>query len=491
MIVGVAQWVGRDQDPRRALDPVSILERVARDAAKDAGVGSRGLEALDRIAVPAILSWRVRNPAHRLAERLGCHPREEIRTSIGGNMPQRLVNETARAVLEGRSEVALIAGAEAQASVQRARRARIALDWPTSDEPERTVVGDRRPGANEAETAHGIFLPAFVYPLFENAYRARRGWSLAEHRERLGRLCSRWTEVAAENPYAWFPKRRSPEEITEPTAENRWIAFPYTKFMNAILAVDQGAALLLTSRGRARAWGIPEERLVYWWGGGDAVQEPWFVSDRERFDASPALARAARGALAEAGVGVEELDFLDLYSCFPSSVEIACQELGIGLDDPRPPTVTGGLPYAGGPGNNYTTHAVAALVERLRRKPGARGLVTGLGWYLSRHSAGVYASAPPERREPRHPDPPAAGDFARPLDPDAAGEGRVETYTVLFARDGTPERGVVLGRLDGGRRFLAHTPSDPTLLEDLVRREVVGLRGRVTPGRPVNRFDPS
>lgn len=155
--------------------------------------------------------------------------------------------------------------------------------------------------------------------------------------------------------------------------------------------------------------------------------------------------------------------------------------------------MTGGLPYAGGPGNDYSTHAIAAMVERLRRKPGARGLVTGLGWYFSRHSAGVYASAPPgAAADPG--EPPAALEaipaFACPLDPAAEGRGRVETYTVVYERDGSPERGVVLGRLDDGRRFLANTPPDLELLEVLAREEAVGLRGRVTPGQPVNRFVP-
>lgn len=494
VIIGVAQWTQRDIDPLEALDPLSLLETVSRRAVEDAGAGPGLLGRIDRIAVPGIVSWPLRNPARLLAERLGCRPRVEIVSTVGGNMQQQLLNDAALSILREDCEVALLAGAEAQHTVWRAQRGGIELDWPTSDQPERCVAGDARPSSSDVEIAHGLNLPLFVYPLFENAFRARRGWSLAEHTARLGELCSRLTETAEENPYAWFPKRRKPEEITRVTAENRMIAFPYTKFMNATPDVDQGAALLMTSLSKARALGVPEDRLVYWWGGGGAVEEPWFLSERPRLDGSPALARSAHAAISSAGIGVDGIDFFDLYSCFPCAIEIACDELGIEAGDPRPLTVTGGLPYAGGPWNNYCTQAIAAMVEKLRAAPGAKGLVTGLGWWLSRHSAGVYASAPPpptrnaQTKIAASPPREAEAPLAVAVDPQGGGE--IETYTVLYERDGTPRIGIVVGRLDDGRRFLAQTPADARLLEELVRDEAIGRRGRVAAGTGLNRFHP-
>ena len=49
---------------------------------------------------------------------------------------------------------------------------------------------------------------------------------------------------------------------------------------------------------------------------------------------------------------ISEIDAFDIYSCFPSAIQIACDEIGLDIDDPRNLTVTGGLPYFGGPGNN-------------------------------------------------------------------------------------------------------------------------------------------
>jgi acetyl-CoA C-acetyltransferase len=272
------------------------------------------------------------------------------------------------------------------------------------------------------------------------------------------------------------------------------IAFPYPKFMNAIMSVDQAAAVLMTDVDHARALGIPEHKWVYVRGCGDAIDH-WFVSDRVDFSSSPAIRLAGARALAQARLGVETIDYFDLYSCFPSAIQIAADMLGIPIDDPRPLTVTGGLPYHGGPGNNYGTHAVAAMVERLRAKPGSNGLVTGVGWYLTKHAVGVYSSTPPphpfERDDPKAYQP--LLDAQPHPDIAAAGQGRAtcETYTVQHDRDGKPSLGIVVARLSDGRRCWANI-TDAALLERIEQQELIGQPGQVRhdDATQVNRFEP-
>jgi acetyl-CoA C-acetyltransferase len=334
-------------------------------------------------------------------------------------------------------------------------------------------------------------MPIDVYPIFENALRARRGLDLATHRRRIGSLMSRFTEVAAKNPFAWFPIARSAEEIATPTAENRMIAYPYTKYMNAVMETDQAAAVLLCSAAAARELGVPEDRLVHWWGGAHGQEAAWYPSERPDFAACASMGEVVGGALAEAGTSLEAVGHFDFYSCFPVAVEMACEMLGLAEDDPRGLTVTGGLPYAGGPGNDYTLHAVAAMVERLRRDPGARGLVTGNGWYLTKHSAAVLASAPREGAIAQAPAAaaPAIPDDTTSTDP-AEGPARLETYTVLYDREGAPARGIALGRTAAGRRFVANTPDDRAFLEAFVAVENVGRAGRVRSVEGRNLFEP-
>ena len=493
LLVGAGQITQRDVEPAAALDPIGLMVAAARRAAADAGGGDRLLAAVDTVAVVNVFCRGYANAPRLLAERLGAHPAREITTTVGGNSPQLLVSHVCDAIAAGRVEVALVAGAEAIATVGRARRARVSLDWPAGGDGIPEVIGDDRPGTSDHEIAQGFQLPVQIYPLFENALRARDGLDPATHRARLGELMSRFSAVAAAHPDAWFREPRTAAEIATVTPANRMIAFPYPKLMNAILDVDQGAAVLLVSTAAARRLGLDASRFVHPWGGAEA-HDHWFVSERVGFTRSPAIRAAGAAALAMAGVTIGAVAHLDLYSCFPAAVQIGRDALGIAPTDARPLTVTGGLPYFGGPGNDYTLHAVATMMDRLRAAPGSVGLVTALGWYLTKHAVGVYASAPPARpwgrRDRDAPQRVVDAEPAPALATEPQGEATVETYTVLHDRDGAPIRGLVVGRLGDARRFLAHTPDDRDVLEALEATEGVGRRGRVRPSEQGNRFEP-
>ncbi|HYC54753.1 MAG TPA: acetyl-CoA acetyltransferase [Candidatus Binatia bacterium] len=493
VLIGVGQCVQRETDPESARNPVDLIRQAALCAAEDSGVGPSLLEKLSLVATVDTFAWQPANAARLVAESVGAHPSREIVSTVGGNTPQAYVNYLAAEIRAGRAGLSMIAGANVVASLFKARAANVRLDWPKGGEGEPERFGYADEGSNEYENAHGLYLPVHTYPLFENALRARRGLSIEEHNQRIGEMFSRFSSVAARQPCAWFPTKRTAAEIATPASGNRIVAFPYTKYMNAVMAVDQAAVLLMTTAAHARELGVGEERMVHFWGGAEASEDPWFVSERPRLDACPAMTYAARQAMAAAGVTVEEMDAFDLYSCFPVAVELACEGLGISETDPRGLTVTGGLPYFGGPGNNYTTHGIAAMVEKLRSKPGSKGLVTGNGWYLTKHSAGVYASAPRasscgaaaiDPSEARHPE------GKLPVARHPTGRGRIDSYTVIYSRQGEPDTGLIVGRLDSGERFLAHTPQDRDVLEELVSREGVGRTGTVEAADPVNVFRP-
>ncbi len=498
VLVGASQLTLRDARPPEAPEPLVMMERVAREAAADAGLGERALAEIDTLAVVQVAGWRARNGPRLLAEKLGAHPAREIVTAVGGEMPITLVNHIAGLVSEGRVRVALIASSNNFRTLSLAGKAGVKLDWTGGGEGEPEIFGLNRPGSSEREIDYGLRMPAQVYPIFENALRARRGLDLESHRRRVGALLSGFSAVAAENPYAWFPTARSADEITRPGPGNRMVAFPYTKYMNAVLETEQAAAVLMMSSQAARELGVPEQQQVHWWGGAHAEEAAWNASERPDFAECPALRGAVKTALARAGVGIDDLHHMDFYSCFPVAVEMACEMLGIDEADPRGLTVTGGLPYAGGPGNGYTLHSLAMMMDRLRTQPGTRGLVTGNGWYLTKHSALVASTEPPRPDRGGRSEPDAEPDAAivmrpatAPVIEDAAGPGTLETYTVLFERSGAPERGIVLGRTREGGRFLANLPADRSLLETFTAREQVGRRGNLSSdsGRCV--FDPA
>jgi acetyl-CoA C-acetyltransferase len=492
VLVGAAQWIQRDAAPERAPEPLDVLEGLARRAAADAGAGARLLEAVDTLGLVAVAGWSPRNGPRLLAGRLGARPVTEWVGGTGGEIPLRLVNAAAERIVAGRSRVALLVGLNPMKTLRRAGAAGAVLRWRGGGEGRPSLLGDERMGHDPVEARHGLDAPVHVYPLIESAFRARHGRGLEAHRARLGALFAPFTRVAERNPYAWFPVRRSAEELVRETPRNRMIAYPYTKYLNAMLDTDQGAALLLCSAAAARAFGVPERRQVWWWGGAHTEERAWHVSTRPALGDSVALRECAARTLRQAGIAGDELDHLDFYSCFPVAVEVACEAYGVAEDDPRGLTVTGGLPYAGGPGSNYAMHAVAAMAERLRAWPGAKGLTTGNGWYLTKHSASVWSSAPPR------------GPVGAPLEAsvavgpeplvrrdDAEGPGRVEAWTVVYGRECAPERGIVVGRLAGGERFVANTPGERGFLEAFVAAEQVGAQGRVRRDGETLRFVPA
>ncbi len=484
VVVGLGQSLrrpGAAADLAALPEPVAMMVDVLRSAGEDTGTGDRLLRAADSIRVVATLSWHYPNAASLVAAALGADPRQTARSVPGGNGPQLLVNDAAEAIAAGQMDVVLVAGAEAVQTRLLARQAgpggsRVSLSWtqqPADVAPPR-VIGHDRPGVSEAEAARSLSLPIQVYPVFENALRAAAGEGLDEHQARISRVWSRFSAVAARNPYAWSPTERSADEICTPTADNRMVGFPYPKLMNANIQTDQAAALVLCSVEAARAAGVAPDRWVFVSSGSEA-EDHWFVSDRADLHSSPAIRLAGRRALDLAGVGVDDIAHVDLYSCFPSAVQIGAAELGLGLDEAdRPLTVTGGLTFAGGPGNNYSAHAIATMVDRLRADPGSRGLVSALGWFATKHALGVYSTTPPAGGY-RRGSPQAEVDAlpARQLAPDQEGPVTVESYTVMHERDGTPDLGIVACLLPDGRRAWGNV-SEPTVLKAMTVEEQIG-----------------
>lgn len=480
VIVAVGQAVAREGD--EPVSPITLAERAARAALDDApGLDRR----VGRVSVVNILNGGGKAPATLLARRLGLRRERTETTTIGGNTPQWLVNRAAAEIAAGQGTTTLVVGAEAVRSQR--ERPELGAEADNVDGAD-DVVGDDRPGLSSPELAAGLMVPAHVYPMFESVLAHRAGRSFAEHRRVLGALMAPFTDVAAGHPYAWFREVLSPGEIAEPSADNRLVAEPYTKRMNAFLSVDQAAALVVTSLEVAREVGAAD-RCVFVHSGAEAV-DVWFPSQRPDLGASPGIRAAGEAALAAAGVGADDLTAFDLYSCFPVAVEMACDALGLALDDPRGLTVTGGLPYFGGPGNNYTSHAIATVVDRLR-EGGGRALVSGLGWFVTKHSMGVYGSDPPadgfrlgDTEAAQHEIDASALPVATDLGNEPV-EATIEAATVVYDRSGAVQSAPVIVTLPDGSRLAART--HPSELDGLAGVSLAGASVEVAASPAVYR----
>lgn len=478
MLIGYGQVNHRGEiDPAtRSVEPVDLMAAAAREAAD-----SRVLAAVDSIRVVNVLSAHYRDPGLLLGRRIGAADFTTLYSPVGGNVPQSLVNQACLDIQRGQAGVVLLAGAETWRTRRGLRAKGARLEWTVQDEavPLAPVSGDDVPMAGDAEIRIGLDRPAYVYPLFEQALRIANGESIEDHLERIGGLWARFNAVAVGNPHAWIRKPVTAEEIRWPGPQNRMISWPYTKLMNSNNMVDQGAALILTSVEQAKRLHIPAERWVFPYAGTDAHDTP-AIAERDELHRSAAIRIAGARALELAGLGADDVDYVDLYSCFPSAVQVAAGELGLSVDDPaRPLTVTGGLTFAGGPWSNYVMHSIATVAELLVANPGRRALITANGGYLTKHSFGVYGTEPPAEFRWEDTQPAVDREPTRDGPVEWEGVGTVEAWTTPFDRDGKPEKAFLSVRTPDGSRTLA-VIADPAAAEATVREDIGGAKVAVT-----------
>lgn len=482
VIVGVAQLANKD--PERIVHPVVLLEDAARAAFVDAGVDPTA--HIGGVYSAPLSVFSEEHGGAIVAGRLGLPDGIREQSNYSGAGPQRLLAHACDAIERGDIDAALLVGGVADASVRRARqRGEHAPAPPTSVWSQGSAgTGSlerirNRDWPFSAEQGSGAGMPSSYFALVESALAARAGHDPETHRAWLGRLLAPFTAVAATRPdVAWFPSARTATEIATVGPDNRFVAEPYPKLMCSFPTVDLAAALVVMSRELADRLGVAPDRRVHPHAItlGHEVGPPSVRPDISR---TRALTDAATRALEAAGVAPEDIDAFDLYSCFPAAVQLGMAAFGVGEDDPRPRTATGGLPYFGGPGAAYTLHGIVSIVERCRVNDGRVGAVVGLGGAVDDFSVGLYAADAPDHgcaleTETVYPD-----EAPVPIVRTADGIAVVEACTVMHERDAGTVGAPVIARLPDGSRIGARA-ADAELPAALSGSSLVGREVRIT-----------
>lgn len=455
VLVGIGEYTEKPEHLSDALEPVDLWAKALLAAIADSGAPLTN--EIDSIELVGSVTWRYRDPVGFLCQKLNIDPPRRVNASMGGETPVRLLHEAAIAVSRGEFGVAAIVGGEAMHTMNRARRARATLPWtPLVSKEEAARIPADRLETSPISRRLGIKSPPEMYPFYEVAVQAEQRKTPREGFNESAELWSRYARVAADNPYAWIKNAPDAQQIARVSNDNRLINWPYTKLMVANPMVNQSAAFIVTTLEIANAAGIAKENLIFIWGGA-AAAEPDNLLHRDSFGRSSAQAAVLERALEIAG-GVDRIDAMELYSCFPVVPKMALRELGITAGE-CVPTVTGGLTFFGGPWNNYMSHAVCAMVRRLRGTTRATGLLYGQGGCVTKHHALVVSSLPSPSGLSSDYSVQAAADRRRNPSPelleDYSGPATIETYTVLYGRDGAPIQGVVVLRTPCGRRTMA------------------------------------
>jgi acetyl-CoA C-acetyltransferase len=486
IIIGAAQHVERIKPQSRPhsqppfSSPMDLAATASGLALKDAGVSAADTDtiAVIRLFSDAVAAWASpfggsNNPPESIARRIGASPSHRIYSNVGGTEPLQMLRELLDDIARGEKTLALLTGTEAIASQRFAVRNGYEANW----REEFDVPFDNRDNvqrlAAKQEIACGVALPVRSYALIENAQAHRMGHTLRQHQQFMAELMAPFSAVAASNPYSQWATKYSTAALTTQNPDNYPISLPYSKRFVAQDAVNQSAALVLTSVGNARRLGVDPRQWVFLESYAQGADR--FLSEREDIGRSVAMERVLNETMNRAEATCADMDMIDIYSCFPCAVQAACEVLDLPTDGSRSLTVTGGLPYFGGPGNNYCTHALAEVALRLRGKP-TRALVTGNGGMLYKHAAAVLTSDGSRAAKINW----GVDDVftvasdsipARPL-LDQAPHGAIVSYTVVTRRD-KDDIGMILAETPTGERFLASS-TEPAITGAMADHSPIG-----------------
>jgi acetyl-CoA C-acetyltransferase len=467
VLVGISHLEQRFQDFASAKEPVELMIDAVKAAAEDAGSN----ELLNATSVRVIKGiWGYQNPAKAVAQAIGCPNAQTALSPFGGNFVQSVLNVSALDIQSGAHDVIILTGAECGNTQAKAAKASHDLGWAELPGTPDLQIGEEKDMRHDAERAIRLGRPIQIYPIMETALRSELGMGVDEHMRHISELWAGFSAVAANNPNAWIRDAKTAEEIRTISTINRPVSFPYPKFLNSNSAVDQAAALILCSEEKAKALGIDREKWIYPWAGSDA-QDHFHFSTRDNLHSSPAIRLAGKKCLEMSDMNVDDIDLVDVYSCFPVAVQIASRELG--LDTSKPLTVTGGLTWAGGPLNNYVMHSIVRMAQLLREKPGQKGMITANGGYITKHAFGTYSNDRPEQPF-QHANLQDQVDALpkREVVMDNTGQGVVEGYSVMYGSKGL-DKAFVATRLPDGRRAWG-TSNDADVLQSMTTEEFVG-----------------
>ncbi|MFX1454218.1 MAG: hypothetical protein ACFFDB_02480 [Promethearchaeota archaeon] len=479
ILIGAAQYT-QPKKTQKPPDPLKLISNVCKLAIDDTGITNL-TEFIDAVYVVFIASWSYEDPPGELSDKLGINPSIKIFSKGGGNTSLRLLNEAALSLVEGKNKVVLLTGGETWYTTRLARNGKKILNWPTYKKSIYPHAGSMKE-LSEIEKKYSLNIPSITYAMFETALRAASERNLAEHQLHIGNLFERFSQIASKNRYSWIKENLTAEEIITPSPKNRNINHPYTKFMCSNPFVDQMGAVLLTTQEFAEELNIDPSKWVYLMGGGN-MENIFNITQRPSFINSPAVKFASQLSLEQAGLTLDKINLFDFYSCFPSMVQIIRNALGLKEDDPRPLTITGGMPYFGGPWSNYSMHPIITAVDLIRKNSSLKIMQVANGGYNTHLSVGIYGNTPPQKSWNNEEFLKVQQEIYKEKLPKpvkvANGILTIEAYTILYKRDGTPDYGIVIGYLEKGVRALALLKEGKKTLGYLCQQELVGRKFEV------------
>ncbi len=475
VLIGVGTAMQKHDDPLQSLEAAQLMMLAARRAGDDCGRADV-LALCDSIQVPKG-TWSYSDPARLIANDIGATRATTVLADIGV-LQQTIITRACNAILNGEQRIALVCGGEAKYRALRASRlgidgAETVQDGAQPDE----FLSINEDIVSPFELQRGMAMPVTPYAMMESAMRYAAGDSIAKNRQDLGDLYAGFNEIARRNPDAWIRDVYTADDIAFESERNQMLAFPYTKRMNTQWNVDQAAALLLCSYSKAQELGIEPSKYVFPLAATES-DHMTLVSERAELHRCYGAGIAGRRAAELAGVSIDDIELLDLYSCFPAAVKAYAKELGI--EDNRPLVVGGSMAFAGGPLNNFVLQSTATMARLLRKEPQKTGLVSAVSGMLTKQGFCVW-SATANGTGFKSDDVSALTANAVAtiaLNPQYSGQARVAGYTVNSI-PGFPVALIAVCDTASGERAIASS-EDSALIKQACSEELCGRQVSIT-----------
>ncbi len=479
ILVGAAAIQQKTTDLGESREALALMIDAAQQALADSGSSELG-KHVQLVSIPKGM-WDYSNPSALVAKAIGAeHCTSELANF--GILQQTNIGKACLQIEAGEIQAAIVAGGEAKFRALQAQIQGIEVtSTPQTDsEPDRFL----QPQAelwSEIEANAGLGMPVGYYALLESAICAERGNDMDSHRDAIADMYARFSEIAAENPDGWLDSPIDAKTIRDAGPKNKMLAHPYAKYHNSQWNVDQACALVLCSAGLARKLGIPEENWVLPLASVESNQMV-NVSQRPNLAQSAAASIGGAKALELGSTSIDALDFIELYSCFPAAVNLYINALD--LTPNRDLTVTGAMPFAGGPLNNYFLQSTVKLVQLVRSKPGSKGLATCVSGMFTKQGYGVWQSASDDAlaNDPGFgfadvTEEVAAAEVPLPLKAPEAGDVDIVAATVLY--EGTePGRAIIVGEYADGTRTVAAS-TDAKTIDSILASNPVGDKANI------------
>ena len=479
VVIGVSA-IQQKSDFENLDEALLLMDQAVKEALSDSGNKSVK-DYINEIRIPKGF-WRYRDPGKWIAKNNDFQGIPTTYVTKIGVLQQNLINEACLKIENGEINASIILGGEARYKQLRSVIEKKEYFETKLDENPDFYIKAKEDLYGDGELEELGAMAVGYYATMETALRKNDNENIEEHQNNIASMYEEFSKVASNNEDAWLDHPYSKKEILETSKKNKMLAYPYNKLHCTSWNVNQSAALIICSEELADKLEIDNKKRVYPISSSEN-NHMIAIQQRPKLYESIGMIYAAKSINKMMEKLDIRLDAYDLYSCFPAAVKMFSKSLELGSEIPK--TITGSMPYAGGPLNSFVIHSTVKMIQKIRALEVRHGLVTGVSGMMTKQSFCVWGKEYQEQfifddvteRAKLDESPVELSNIAE-------GEGEIIGYTIIEGSENAPK--AVLYLDDEMKHRKVVSSFDKNFINLLMEEEWVGKKikfkdGQATP----------